>query len=181
MPQIRDAISVVSGRAMSGTVATWTAMLARGHNDPPRKILIPQKPTLRPWTVRPSLRRGRCRGQQGARDEIVPPPSDRQWLGGDLVHDRLHAVRRRHDQDGNTTSLGPCPSGCGCSDSFTWFRYRRACHNRRMADRDLWQSESRRWPWLAELSALAHIDVTGRNGAPAHRPNASGPLPLRVD
>jgi hypothetical protein len=61
------------------------------------------------------------------------------------------------------------------------FRDRRGCHYRRMADRDLWQSESRRWPWLAELSALAHIDVTGRNGAPAHRPNASGPLPLCVD
>jgi hypothetical protein len=40
-----------------------------------RKMLTQQKTTLRPhclqWAVRPSLRRGACRGQQGARDEIV--------------------------------------------------------------------------------------------------------------
>jgi hypothetical protein len=46
MPQIRDAISVVSGRAMSGTVATWTAMLARGHNDPPAEDLDPAETHL---------------------------------------------------------------------------------------------------------------------------------------
>jgi hypothetical protein len=36
-----------------------------------RKILTPQKPRRVQWAVRPSLKRGACRGQQGARDEIV--------------------------------------------------------------------------------------------------------------
>jgi hypothetical protein len=30
---------------------------------------------------------------------------DHQWVGGDLVHDRLRLVRRRHDQDRDTASL----------------------------------------------------------------------------
>jgi hypothetical protein len=34
-------------------------------------MLTPQKPRCAQWAVRPSLRRGACRGQQGARDEIV--------------------------------------------------------------------------------------------------------------
>jgi hypothetical protein len=37
-----------------------------------RKILTPQKPRCVQWAVRPSLRRGRCGGQQGARDEGWP-------------------------------------------------------------------------------------------------------------
>ena len=39
-----------------------------------------------------------------------PPPGDRQWIGGDLVHDRLRRVRRRHDQDCDTARLDSSPN-----------------------------------------------------------------------
>ena len=44
-----------------------------------------------------------------ARDEIVLRVVTVNGVGGDLVHDRLQAVRRRHDQNRDTASLARNP------------------------------------------------------------------------
>ena len=93
----------------------------------------------------------------GARfDQPIRAGGAHQWVGSDLVHDRLCAVRRRHDQDFDNASLVRCPSSGGRSRSFTWFRYSTACHDCRLADRDSRQRVSRRRARLGGLSAPAH-------------------------
>jgi hypothetical protein len=99
----------------------------------------------------------------GARfDQPIRAGGAHQWVGSDLVHDRLCAVRRRHDQDFDNASLVRCPSSGGRSRSFTWFRYSTACHDCRLADRDSRQRVSRRRARLGGLSAPAHTDRFGR-------------------
>jgi hypothetical protein len=45
---------------------------------------------------------------------------DHKWVGGDLVHDRLRLVLRRHDQDRATASLVRSAGRGGRSRSFAW-------------------------------------------------------------
>jgi hypothetical protein len=45
----------------------------------------------------------------------------KQWVGGNPVHDRLRSLRRRHDQDCDTASLGRHPGGCGRPGSLLGF------------------------------------------------------------
>jgi hypothetical protein len=77
-------------------------------------------------------------------------------------HDRLRAVRHRHDQSCDAPSLVLCPSSCGRSRSFTWFRDSTACHYRRLADRDCGSGCLGAGLGWAGLSALAGTETLGR-------------------
>src|SRR5215217_874364 len=59
---------------------------------------------------------------------------DHQWVGSDLVHDRLHSVRYCHDQDRDIASLVRRAGRCGRSGAFAGFRDGSAGLDRRVAD-----------------------------------------------
>ena len=86
---------------------------------------------------------------------------DRQWVGGNLVHDRLRAVWRRHDQDRDIASLGRRAGCCGCSGPSAGLGHfpPSPSFNGRMAGRHPGQHE----PW-ASLGVVRLSDVarTGR-------------------
>jgi hypothetical protein len=100
----------------------------------------------------------------------MPAGGDRQWVGGDLVHDRLRPVRRCHDQGRDIASLVRRAGSRGRPRSFAGFRDSSACLDRRLADRDPRQRVSRRRARLGGLSAPADTDrgdqdrTSGRHG-----------------
>ena len=86
----------------------------------------------------------------------VSAGGDHQWVGGNLVHDRLRPVRRRHDQNSDPASLGRHPRRCGRSGPFAWFRGRSAGFDRRLADRDPGQRGPWAWLGVVRVSAVAY-------------------------
>ena len=116
---------VVTNWLLADTDSSWTTskMSASTSRSTWSWVLVPTAGSAPRSGRRASLSTAAalCLGWQ------PPARGDHQWVGGGLVHDRLRPVRRRHDQDGDTTSLGRCPSSCGCAGSSTWFRDSTAC------------------------------------------------------
>ena len=87
---------------------------------------------------------------------------DHQWVGGDLVHDRLRPVRRCHDQNYDTASLVRRAGRGRRAGPFAGFRDRSAGFDRRVGDRDPGQRESWARLGVVRLSDVARAGRFGR-------------------